>query len=259
MYPLADSAESQLTLTRVHRDAVEAAGIRGGPAIGARIQAVAALAFRGHYADAVRASDSLTLWILPEAAVIGAIPRDSAARIFAGWLESKRWQDVAPASLFWAHVGDTASIMRVVDSARAVLRARPSANVPLPFLGGLLALARHDTAAAIRHLSVDDSLCVGWCQQARFVLGPLLSASRQDTAAARILQQDFSGPTGLRVLWALEQARVNERLGRKPQAIDGYFFVESAWRRGDPAVQTYVQEARDALRRLGADVAGPRP
>jgi hypothetical protein len=61
------------------------------------------------------------------------------------------------------------------------------------------------------------------------------------------------GLTPVEVLRALERGRVNERLGNRERAIEGYSLVVRAWRNPDPALQPYVQEARAALARLNAE------
>ena len=57
-------------------------------------------------------------------------------------------------------------------------------------------------------------------------------------------------PKVANVLWELERARVFERLGRRPEAIEAYRFVADVWRNGDPEAQTFVREAREGLARL---------
>jgi hypothetical protein len=56
--------------------------------------------------------------------------------------------------------------------------------------------------------------------------------------------------------WALERARVNERLGRRDVAIDAYRYVVEVWAKADAALQPYVAEAREALRRLASEDGG---
>jgi len=52
------------------------------------------------------------------------------------------------------------------------------------------------------------------------------------------------------VLWALERAQVNERLGNRDQAIEDYSFVADVWRTADEELQPVVEQARTALVRL---------
>jgi hypothetical protein len=120
-------------------------------------------------------------------------------------------------------------------------------------LRGLQALARRDTAAAITALTLPDSACFGWCWQARFPLALVLSRGKRDREAAALLDQDLPQGTARHVLWTLERARVNERLGNRPKAVDAYAYVANAWRHADPVLKPYVDEARAALRRLSPD------
>jgi len=55
------------------------------------------------------------------------------------------------------------------------------------------------------------------------------------------------------ILRALERGRVNERLGNRERALEGYAKVVQAWRNADPELQPYVEEARAALTRLSAE------
>ena len=55
------------------------------------------------------------------------------------------------------------------------------------------------------------------------------------------------------VLWRLERARVNERLGNLDKALPEYRFVADVWRHADPELQPYVEEAKAALKRLAAE------
>jgi len=52
------------------------------------------------------------------------------------------------------------------------------------------------------------------------------------------------------VIWTLERARVNERLGNTEKAVESYAFVAAIWRHADPELQPYVEEARAGIARL---------
>ena len=53
--------------------------------------------------------------------------------------------------------------------------------------------------------------------------------------------------------WYLERGRVGERVERVAEAVRDYRYVAALWRHADPELQPYVQEARAALARLGAE------
>jgi hypothetical protein len=57
------------------------------------------------------------------------------------------------------------------------------------------------------------------------------------------------------VLYALERARVAERLGNRAEAIDGYALMADAWAKADAELQPTVTEAHQALRRLRSDTS----
>ena len=250
MMPLMDSAETQVRMARSMFEGVVRRKAPPAQQRNARATLVASLLLRGHVAQALAAADSLQPWVVSEAALLRAVPGDSVARAFAPSLRGERGPARAgAAALFWAMSGDTASfgqLSRLISADRIP-------NFPRGVLPGLQALARRDTAAAIAALSVPDSSCIGWCWQARFPLAFLLSAKGRDGEAAALLDQDFMGMTSTRVLWMLERARVNERLGVHPKAIDSYLYVANAWRNADPVLRPYVDEARSALKRLNTD------
>ena len=60
-------------------------------------------------------------------------------------------------------------------------------------------------------------------------------------------------PGAFDVVWALERARVNDRLGNEEEAIEAYAFVADSWRNADPELQPVVEEARAALARLSGE------
>jgi hypothetical protein len=74
-----------------------------------------------------------------------------------------------------------------------------------------------------------------------------------DREAEALVGQEFPNQGPNAVLWHLERARVFERLGRKPEAVDAYAYVSAAWNRADPSLQPVVREAREALSRLSPE------
>jgi len=119
-----------------------------------------------------------------------------------------------------------------------------------------LALARHDTTDALRRFAAaPDSLCIG-CYLERLTRARLLAGHKRDGDALRLLDTRVHGISELlpsEVSWALERARVNERLGNRDRAIWDYRFVARVWAHADSSLQPLVAEARAALRRLGAE------
>jgi serine/threonine-protein kinase len=254
--PILDSAETQVTMAREMVNGVTSGRMPRTFATNAKNALVAMLALRGHLRDAVKEADATQFWILVDAATLGAIPTDSATAVFDRWLRAPSTPVQSAVTLrWWIARGDTA---RAAAALRTTLpNGQPFypeyARVPL------LALARGDTAAAIRGLTVPDSVCLVNCAGLRSTLGPLLEAwGKDDPATAAVLDQDFNGSHAMRVMWMLHRGRVNERLKQNAKAIDSYLYVVDAWRFGDPEVQGYVREAREALDRLRTDAPRPR-
>jgi hypothetical protein len=230
-----------------------AEGVRGYAGDRARDGLVLALAWRGHLRQALEVADTAQYpWLYAEAARAGIVPRDSARRQFASWLDAaeRNRGSIYPAvsaARWWVDTGDTTSLR----TALRIAERAPDLGRLTDGLRSALSMARRDTADAIRRLTVPDSACLGDCPQMRLPLAKLLAAQRRDREAAAILDQEFTAPVPSRVLWMLERGRVNERLGEREKAIDAFAYVVAAWERADPELQPVVGEAREALRRLG--------
>jgi hypothetical protein len=123
-----------------------------------------------------------------------------------------------------------------------------------------LALARRDTADAVRlFTALPETLC-GGCQtalaQARFTTAQLLNArDRHQEAVLRVAPELPGLVRPLAVLTALTRAHARERLGRTREALADYRFVAAVWRTADAELQPFVREATQAVERL---VAEPR-
>ena len=79
----------------------------------------------------------------------------------------------------------------------------------------------------------------------------LLARGRDFGAADKILRQRlYSLVTPAEIVIALERGKVAEAAGQREVALRSYRLVLRAWERGDPEVQTLVQEARAGIRRL---------
>jgi hypothetical protein len=112
------------------------------------------------------------------------------------------------------------------------------------------ALARRDTADALnRFTSLPDTVCP--CVYDQIVTAQLLLQQGREKEAAAVFEGQY--PTFMAPgygLWRLQRGRVMERLGRRDEALEDYQFTASVWRHGDPELQRYVTEAREALARL---------
>jgi tetratricopeptide (TPR) repeat protein len=123
-----------------------------------------------------------------------------------------------------------------------------------------LTLARGDTSAALQELdAIRQWPTTFYTYTARLTRAQLLAATGRDLEAAALLDrmsQLESDPSPLDVIWVLERARVNERLGHHDKAIRDYSFVLDVWRTADVLLQPFVEEARTAVTRLAGEPRG---
>jgi len=258
-----DSAETMVGMLRARADREDKTGKKSNVSV---FMFPSALAARGHIKDAAPRSTFPAL--LTQYALVGAISRDSATRLARGWV-------VAPGDglLFaiplLAAAHDTATILTAIRRVEAV-RQHPPPNLPpvaKEFLGYILvaqraylALARGDSAEALRLFdTAPDTAAFGGNQIDDLVHAQLLTARGRPADAAALLERPpvgFNpGVSVIEILRALERGRVNERLGNRDRAIEGYALVVRAWRNADPELEGYVEEARTALARLSAEKA----
>ena len=54
-------------------------------------------------------------------------------------------------------------------------------------------------------------------------------------------------------IWALERARLAEKVGEYEKAKQWYAYVTAVWQHADAELQPFLAEARDALGRLTAE------
>ncbi|TLY76333.1 MAG: hypothetical protein E6K43_02770 [Gammaproteobacteria bacterium] len=243
------------------------------------------LAYRGHLREALVAIPTGMRLVfsgsLAEFALLGVVRSDSAATEFARELRSGE-QLTMLALPWWSARKDTLSLVAFVRTAddmehHAAGRGGAESHAASPALSkrdspwfdwrysaaaarGYLALARGDTSDALNtFLTLPDSLCP-YCDDERLVTAQLLEARGRGPEAASRLEREIKNIAGRSPLresfWALERARVNERLGNRANALAGYSFVAAVWMHADPELQPYVAEARAALKRLSAE---PRP
>lgn len=220
-----------------------------------------ALAYHGHLREAYAAADHRVAWLFTDLVMLGGVDPDTAADVFARSLRSEpvRGSVAVLAAAWWASRGDTASLRDLARRADSTARAskdpleRAYTRYVADGARAFAALARHDTAEAIRGLAaLPDTVCQR-CVVYRVAQAQLLGAVHRDREAAALVTGDSPGfvhPTD--GLWMLLRARVAERTGDPVTAIASYRFVRDVWVRADPVLQPYVAEARAALTRLGA-------
>jgi serine/threonine-protein kinase len=274
-----DTAEVGVSLARRLTEP-RGVAILGGDSSIAAAWLASMLAYRGHIREALLAIRTGTRfralfsgW-LPEFALLGVVPSDSASTEVARGLQSgEQWTMLALP--WWSARKDTLSLFAFLRKAddmehRAAGRGaaefwkRDSPSYDWRYSAGAargyLALARADTGDALNtFLTLPDSLCP-FCDDERLITAQLLEAHGRGPEAAGRLDREIKNTTSRTPLresfWALERARVNERLGNRAKALAGYSFVAAVWMHADPELQPYVAEAHAALKRLGAE---PRP
>jgi eukaryotic-like serine/threonine-protein kinase len=242
-----------------------------------------ALAFRGHLREAFAVNERLlrqssaspwSRWFdtFHDLSLLGIVPDSLARATYGRSLQSAAgWADevygVPPRHLgglpWWLSRGDTVALARFAAVAartgrapptpRAALRARLLRETSVAFLD----LARGDSVAAIRKLSaIPDTLCLadgaGSCFHLNLTLARLLATRGEDRHAGALLDRWrwSGGSTPSFVLATLELGRIAERLGQTRKAAECYGFVSAVWRRADPELQPFVEEAREGLARL---------
>jgi hypothetical protein len=253
-----DSAETAIRLAR------RLAGRKGLEAQGPLVRA---LAYRGHLREAYAlAGTDLPSGLLADFLLFGVAPPDTARAGLARALSGRRWGDLFVLGVlpWWANRRDTASLGRIT---RYSLAGFDSATPPgyltrywkgwwgcLAGAGSAhLAVVRADTVDALRRFAaLGDSSCP--ILYVRLPQAELLAARARYREAAVLLEPDYlDAPVPREVYRYLVRARVAERLGERDQAIRAYASVVRLWRNADPELQPYVREAREGLRRLGAE------
>ncbi len=257
-----DSAETAVALSRALAAAPPGDLAWLGPA-DRQLRLGTALLFRGHVREAVRIiyqnPEALPVHLVETGLVAKDLP-DTAVRLFHRIAEGNRVVGVATTLPWWAARRDSATIKAIERRTDSLARAAPIevdrgiAQYAADAARADLALLRHDTATAVRRLeALPDSLC-SLCYQQRMTLGSLLASAGDDRKAAALLDRllvDLTVPSA--VIWALERARVAERLGERDEAIRGYQYVTDLWRHADPELQPYVTEATQGLARLTSE------
>jgi tetratricopeptide (TPR) repeat protein len=244
-----DSAETQLRILRAWAET----GDERAPNFLAR-----GLAHRGRIGEAREVAPSPPIFVLAELIRIGFLTEDSARAVADGVLLGSSMPLIYQMLPWWAQVGDTAALARVVARADSSAAADPElAGAPRFIIAAArayAALARGDTGAALEGFPTLRVWPCGVCYSERLTWARVLGATGRDREAAEVLEMfpimTAAWPRPEWVVWTMERARVNDRLGNNEQAIEDYAHVVNAWRDADPYFQPVVEEARDALARL---------
>ena len=231
-----------------------------------------ALLYRGHiheaylvYRSLLAQPNTITAYggfsdPLVDLGFLGAVPPDTVSAILG------RTRDFTSALqmralAWWKFRQDTLSLLRFVREAAADRRT-PTTSVDgavSPRLGEVAAaylmLIRGDSAAALRALeAMPDSICqAAPCFFHKLTHAKLLVARGDDRKAAEILDRFRWVSSPFYIIATLERAQLAERLGQRELAVDCYQQVVDLWRRADPELKPYVDEARGGLARLTAE------
>jgi serine/threonine-protein kinase len=222
------------------------------------------LSFRGRFREALQLPETSTSVAFAEMALTGAIPRDEAGRVFSDWLRTNPRERatgvplLAAAGAWWAQQGDTASLRAMTHLPRHGDPARraPADGAALAYTAAVgrayLALARGDTALALRRFALVPDLLCQLCAVPRLVQARLLAAKGRNREAGAILaDRPTLLPSAVDILWALERGLVAERLGDSTTARIAFGRVERAWGEGDTGLASFVGQSRAGLRRVG--------
>lgn len=264
-----DSAETAVHVARRLRELWLKPGATLTDSLQGNTPLVLALAFRGHASEALKVLGHGSIPPLyAELALLGAVPAESAAVVFTQWFSptNREGQATWTALPWFAAQHDTAAITAYgtrIDQARAHLPP----NVPAiakEVLGYVVlathayaALARGDSAEALRRFTaLPDSACFQSCPMDNIIEAQLLAAAGRNREAAALLDRDARNGGPLlpsETLRALERGRIHERLGERDEAIAAYAQVAATWAHADTVLKSFVDEARTALTRLGAE------
>nr|MBA3658636.1 tetratricopeptide repeat protein [Gemmatimonadales bacterium] len=170
-----------------------------------------------------------------------------------------------------AHTGATAAIGLFTGPAAdstALTELHALSGEPLPReVRALLALGRHDSAAA-RRLLTTEAAPSAWSNgakpmyvvysrpltaQAYYLLGDYQATLRilRDFEPAGLQTRGFDSRWGILGRVRLLRGAAYERLGRRAEARTEYRRVLAQWRSVDPALGEYVRQAEQGLARVG--------
>jgi hypothetical protein len=223
------------------------------------------LAYRGHLGEAAKVLGGLREFpetpLFVELALAEAIDQDSVSRIFNQRLNRTSFWPIGGlrfAPVFWTARGDSSSLKLYLD--RMDWRRRSPKPPPFAITNpywiqageAYLTLLRGDTTAALeRFARLPAREGVVWFEM--FTEARLRTLRGDTSQALAILDREYPAPRMLpsRALWALERARLAEKLGQGDKALTWYSFVANVWRHADPELQAYATDARAGLQRLG--------
>jgi eukaryotic-like serine/threonine-protein kinase len=204
--------------------------------------------------------------VMGELYAAAGAPASALRRIWQGTAEAAR---LAPAEQrkHIAHTGATAAIglftgLEADSSALKELQAISGDANPRE-VRALLAVSRGDSAAARRTLAEPDSSAYGkymyivytrpFAAQAYYLLGDYETTLRvlEGFQPAALRTGGFDSRWGMLGRVRLLRGAAYERLGRRAEAREEYRQVLAQWKRADPALLPFIQQAQRGLARVG--------
>ena len=221
----------------------------------AKRQLTWALAYRGRLREAHTLADSTDVELFAELAMLGAIAEDTVASVFRAWLATDNGSGMYNALSWWASQGDTASIGQAILSWRTQLSSGsmmqddgPITGYAIEAAGAYLALARGDSATALREFQELPIWPWGDLYRERLTLGRLLAAAGRHTEAVAVLGPApvprTNSPRPGEIYWILQRGKSHEALGNTAEALRAYDFVTNTWHHADTTLEPLVDDAR---------------
>ena len=255
----ADSAETSIRIGRHLVERGHDPSLAADPALPRRALGFA-LAFRGHFTEAMSILGTDRLYLVSQMAVLGGVPAGTAATVFNAALRGRPpvHEDIAFTLPWFAEVRDTAALKAAIGIGSQDSNDMPAARFVVDAGQAWLALARGDTVEGRRRFLELPDLTnqQGVGDWERYVAIRLLNdAGRHGEALARLDREIQSTPFPWDVVLLLERGRANEGLNQVARAVEAYDRVAAIWLLAEPALQPSVESARTAADRLRSAVS----
>ncbi|MEE8478210.1 MAG: hypothetical protein V3S19_07550, partial [Gemmatimonadales bacterium] len=228
----------------------------------AKRQLTWALAYRGRLREAHAMTDSTDVELFAELAMLEAIAEDTVALVCREWLAADNASGMYHALPWWAAQQDTASINQAIESWRTQLLSsgsmmpedEPITGYAVEAAGAYLALARGDSATALRQFQELPVWPWGDLYRERLTLGQLLASVGRHGDAITVLEQApvprTNRPRPGEIYWILQRGASHEALGDTVEALRAYRFVSNTWHHADESLRPLVDDARQRRDRL---------
>jgi tetratricopeptide (TPR) repeat protein len=211
-------------------------------------------------------SESWRRVVLGELYAAAGTPASALRQIWQATAESARMAPVDQRKHI-IHTGATAAVglftgLAADTTAVGELQAL-SGEPPAKEVRALLAMSRGDSATARLALAEPDSSSPKhmyteytrpYAAQAYYLLGDYETTLRvlQDFQPSALQTDGFDSRWGMMGRVRLLRGAAYERLGRRAEAREEYRQVLAQWKRAEPALQPFIQQAQRGLARVGS-------